>query len=88
MKIRTGTLAIAVAIGLLIATQPAGAAVPASVSDTFDSILSKPLYAHSTWGWSVRDAATGETLYEHNSQLQFVPGSIIKSYSSAAVLDA
>jgi D-alanyl-D-alanine carboxypeptidase/D-alanyl-D-alanine-endopeptidase (penicillin-binding protein 4) len=88
MKIRTGTLTVAVAIGLLIGTQPAGAAVPASVSDTFDSILSKPLYAHSTWGWSVRDAATGETLYEHNSQLQFVPGSIIKSYSSAAVLDA
>jgi serine-type D-Ala-D-Ala carboxypeptidase/endopeptidase (penicillin-binding protein 4) len=86
--IRTGTLTIAVAIGLLFGAQHAGAAVPASVSDTFDSIVSKPLYANSTWGWSVRDAATGETLYEHNAQLQFVPGSIIKSYVSAAVLDA
>jgi D-alanyl-D-alanine carboxypeptidase/D-alanyl-D-alanine-endopeptidase (penicillin-binding protein 4) len=73
---------------VLFAAQPAGAAVPASVSNTFNSIVSKPLYAHSTWGWSVRDLATGETLYESNSERQFIPGSTIKAYVSAAVLHA
>jgi PBP4 family serine-type D-alanyl-D-alanine carboxypeptidase len=80
---------LAVAFGaVLFAAQPADAAPPPSVTNTFDSIVSKPLYAHSTWGWSVRDTATGETLYESNPQLQFVPGSIIKSYVAAAVLQA
>lgn len=73
---------------MLLAAQPAAAEVPASVTEAFDSVTSEPRYANSTWGWDVVDVATGETLYQRNANLQFVPGSIIKDYAAATVLDA
>ena len=81
-----GALIVSVLISLFGA-QPAVADVPASVTASFDSVTSNPRYANSTWGWDVVDVATGETLYQRNPNLQFVPGSIIKNYAAATVLD-
>ncbi len=75
-------------VGAIASAQPAAAAVPASVTETFESITSDPRYANSTWGWDVVDVATGETVYQRNANLQFVPGSIIKDYTGASALDA
>ena len=71
---------------LLVPAAPGSAQVPPSVSAAFDEVVAGPLYPNSTWGWHVVDTATGETLYERNAGLQFIPGSIIKDYASAAVL--
>lgn len=82
---RCATLVAATGI-LLLAASPASAAVPTSVAETFDSVTGNPRYANSTWGWEVVDVATGETLAQRNTNQQFVPGSIIKDYTAAAVL--
>ena len=71
---------------LLVPAAPGSAQVPASVSAAFDKVVAGPLYPNSTWGWHVVDTATGETLYQRNAGLQFIPGSIIKDYAAAAVL--
>ncbi|HEX6116217.1 MAG TPA: D-alanyl-D-alanine carboxypeptidase/D-alanyl-D-alanine-endopeptidase [Solirubrobacterales bacterium] len=84
---RRGALILTTAASLF-AAQTAAAEVPASVSETFESVTSNPRYEHSTWGWDVVDMATGETLYQHNANLEFVPGSIIKVYAAATVLNA
>jgi serine-type D-Ala-D-Ala carboxypeptidase/endopeptidase (penicillin-binding protein 4) len=81
------TLIVSVVLSLF-AAQHATAQVPASVTETFDSITSNPRYADSTWGWQIVDVATGELVYQRNANQQFVPGSIIKDYTAAAVLDA
>lgn len=86
-SLRRGALIFTVAAAL-VAAPTAAAEPPDSVTETFESVTSHPRYAHSTWGWDVVDMATGETLYEHNANLEFVPGSIIKVYASATVLEA
>jgi len=86
-KSRLG-VALIVAVSICaFSSQPAAADVPPSVSDTFDEVISDPLYENSTWGWDVVDVATGETLTQRNANLQYDPGSIIKDYTAAAVLD-
>ena len=82
------TLTVSVTAGVLLAAQPAPAEVPASVTAAFDAVTGQARYANSTWGWDVVDMATGESLYRRNANEQFVPGSIIKDYAAAAVLQA
>lgn len=85
---RRGATLIAAIAAALIAPPAATAQVPSSVAETFESVVSEPRYANSTWGWDVVDVATGESLYGRNANLGFVPGSIIKDYTAATVLDA
>lgn len=63
-------------------------AMPASVAGTIAQITSQPRYAHSTWGFSVIERATGEVLFEQSSDKLFVPGSILKTFSTATALEA
>lgn len=51
------------------------------------TIMEKPLYAHTTWGYKVVDLATGQVLAENNAGQLFTPGSTVKLFSTAAALD-
>ncbi len=66
----------------------AGNDVPASLAQTIAAIQAKPLYAHSTFGIFLADRTTGATLIDRLGEGMYVPGSIMKTYSTAAVLDA
>lgn len=52
------------------------------------SIMQQPKYAHSLWGIYVKDAETGQVLYDLNSKKFFLPASTTKLFSSAALLHA
>ena len=65
-----------------------GADVPAEVTNAIEGVVSKDAYRHSTWGVTALDEATGEVLVDLNSETMFVPGSIVKTISSAGVLEA
>ena len=65
-----------------------GPEVPADVAKALADVLDKELYDHSTWAVYVEDEATGEVLVDHNGQLLFVTGSIMKTLSTAGVLEA
>jgi D-alanyl-D-alanine carboxypeptidase/D-alanyl-D-alanine-endopeptidase (penicillin-binding protein 4) len=60
----------------------------ASLRDAIAAITSKNRYAESTWGYSVMDLTTGEVLLAAASEKMFVPGSILKTHSTATVLNA
>lgn len=60
----------------------------ASLRDAIAAITSQSRYAQSTWGYSVMDLTTGEVLLAESSEKMFVPGSILKAYSTATVLKA
>jgi D-alanyl-D-alanine carboxypeptidase/D-alanyl-D-alanine-endopeptidase (penicillin-binding protein 4) len=62
--------------------------VPANLIEMIARVTSQPRYRRSTWGFSVADLATGEVLYEQNADKMFVPGSIMKNYSTATALEA
>lgn len=59
-----------------------------SLRDAIAAITSKSRYAQSTWGYSVVDLDTGKVLLAEASEKMFVPGSILKTYSAATVLNA
>ena len=65
-----------------------GSSAPKSVDDTIAQVTSKPAYAHSRWGIIVEDPSTGEKLIERDSAGMFVPGSIMKVYSTSSALKA
>jgi D-alanyl-D-alanine carboxypeptidase/D-alanyl-D-alanine-endopeptidase (penicillin-binding protein 4) len=60
--------------------------VPASVTQTIASVIGKPVYAHSNWGVVVKDQTTGQTLIDQNGAKMYVPGSIMKTYSTGTAL--
>jgi D-alanyl-D-alanine carboxypeptidase/D-alanyl-D-alanine-endopeptidase (penicillin-binding protein 4) len=62
----------------------ATSATPKRVSDTIAQIMAKPGYAHSHWGMLVQDLSTGEKLLDLSSAKMFLPGSIMKVYSTTA----
>ncbi len=62
--------------------------VPPSVQASVDEVITQPRYANSTWGMQVTDAATGEVVYSSNANQMFVPGSIMKSFTSATALSS
>src|ERR671919_404322 len=62
--------------------------VPLEVAEAIDRVTSQPRYEHSSWGFSVRDLSTGEVLLNQSGEKMFVPGSILKTFSTATVLDS
>ncbi|CAI8761171.1 D-alanyl-D-alanine carboxypeptidase/D-alanyl-D-alanine endopeptidase [Methylocaldum szegediense] len=60
----------------------------AGLRDAITTITSQSRYAQSTWGYSVMDLTTGEVLLAEADEKMFVPGSILKAYSTATVLNA
>jgi D-alanyl-D-alanine carboxypeptidase/D-alanyl-D-alanine-endopeptidase (penicillin-binding protein 4) len=61
--------------------------VRASVAAAIAQIESKPAYDHSIWGIRVADLSTGEVLINQTGETMFVPGSIMKVYSTPTALD-
>jgi len=61
---------------------------PSSFESNLSTITSAPRYMHASWGIIIVDPATGKTLYESNADQMFVPGSTVKLFSSAALLEA
>lgn len=90
------TIGLAVAItaigasgsGLLQASQvEAEAATQSSLQSTLDGILADPRLEGAQVGVVVRDAETGNALYDRNSKGLLIPASNNKLYSSAAALE-
>src|SRR5882672_9863372 len=69
-----------------LGADPSAPPLPDSVAATIAQVQAKPLYSHSAWGLEVRDLATGEVRAAQNSEQLFVPGSIMKTFATAAAL--
>ena len=59
---------------------------PQPLAQVLRKVVSKPLYAHATWGLNVLGAKSGNVLFQHNGQALFVTGSIMKVFSTATAL--
>ncbi|HZN17560.1 MAG TPA: D-alanyl-D-alanine carboxypeptidase/D-alanyl-D-alanine-endopeptidase [Micromonosporaceae bacterium] len=68
------------------AAQPADPAV-AGLTDTIDTLLADPRLAGSQAAVVVRDATTGEVLYNRNGERRLLPASNTKLLTSAAALE-
>jgi D-alanyl-D-alanine carboxypeptidase/D-alanyl-D-alanine-endopeptidase (penicillin-binding protein 4) len=89
--VRGFSIASATAIALLgavwlAARAPAATPVPPQVQATIDQVQSQPRYEDSFWGLHVMDQETGEVLIEQLPNKLFVPGSIMKTFTTSAVL--
>ncbi|GAA1613223.1 D-alanyl-D-alanine carboxypeptidase/D-alanyl-D-alanine-endopeptidase [Kribbella sancticallisti] len=89
--------AVAATAGLLSQSggalgQTAGTAAPAAVQATplqqqLDALLADSRFQGSQVGLVVRDATTGETLYDRNGATRLLPASNTKLFSSAAAME-
>jgi D-alanyl-D-alanine carboxypeptidase/D-alanyl-D-alanine-endopeptidase (penicillin-binding protein 4) len=61
--------------------------MPASVATAISNVVSKPAYAHSRLAVAVFDLSTGERLIDRDASKMFVPGSIMKTFSTSAALE-
>jgi D-alanyl-D-alanine carboxypeptidase/D-alanyl-D-alanine-endopeptidase (penicillin-binding protein 4) len=68
------------------AADPPTPPAPPAVAETLARIQARPLYAQSGFGVDVRDLATGEVLLAQNSDKLFDPGSVMKTFATAAAL--
>lgn len=72
-------------IGLIIGTLPLCAReIPSKITTRME----KPRYQHSLWGLYVKNSATGEVIYDLNSEKMMLPASTTKMFSVAALLSA
>jgi len=62
--------------------------VPRALLQTIARVQGQPRYWHGTWGIAVADLATGEVLLDQSGGKLFVPGSVMKTYATAAALAA
>ena len=81
-------LALASAPASVSATAPESATAPDTLDlvQRIDSVLAEPPLDGIHWGVLLVDAATGETLYDRNGHLRFVPASNVKIPVTAAAL--
>ena len=68
---------------LLVSSNVWGGTFSGKISDIADS----PGIRNSSWGLSVKDAATGKVIAERNPRLNLVPASILKVLVTAAALE-
>jgi D-alanyl-D-alanine carboxypeptidase/D-alanyl-D-alanine-endopeptidase (penicillin-binding protein 4) len=61
--------------------------VPSEMTDAIEEVTSQSRYERSFWGFSIKDLDTGEVLLDRSSAKLFVPGSILKTFSTATALD-
>jgi D-alanyl-D-alanine carboxypeptidase/D-alanyl-D-alanine-endopeptidase (penicillin-binding protein 4) len=86
---RFALVLVAAAIAAGVAAGPAAAQpVPPQVAATIQQVQSKPLYDRSFWGLRVVDQRTGEVLINQLPDKLFVPGSIMKTFTTSAMLGA
>ncbi|MGI8418312.1 MAG: D-alanyl-D-alanine carboxypeptidase/D-alanyl-D-alanine endopeptidase [Nakamurella sp.] len=96
-----GLVAVAASGAMIFALAPApatdaGGQVTIAAADTaqsqadltskLDNLLADPRYNGSQVGLEVRDATTGETLYDHNGNERLLPASNMKLFTSTAAL--
>lgn len=55
---------------------------------SMQKIMQLDKYRHANWGVYAKDSATGEVIYDYNSNQLFLPGSTTKIFSVAALLQA
>ncbi|MFC7622654.1 D-alanyl-D-alanine carboxypeptidase/D-alanyl-D-alanine-endopeptidase [Microlunatus sp. GCM10028923] len=82
-------IAAVIMVGLVI-TQSAGpsTAEPGTpLSERLDALLADPVYDGSQVALLVRDAATGETLYDRNGGQRMLPASNTKLFTSTAAME-
>jgi D-alanyl-D-alanine carboxypeptidase/D-alanyl-D-alanine-endopeptidase (penicillin-binding protein 4) len=60
----------------------------ADLQAAIDAIASSERLAHADFGFAVLDATTGEVLFDDGGDTLFVPGSIMKSFTTATLLEA
>jgi D-alanyl-D-alanine carboxypeptidase/D-alanyl-D-alanine-endopeptidase (penicillin-binding protein 4) len=84
---RAAVLALLAALTLAQGTFATAEDIPASVAAAITAVTSQPIYAHSTLGIRLADLATGEVLIDRTGNAMFVPGSIMKTYSTSTALD-
>jgi D-alanyl-D-alanine carboxypeptidase/D-alanyl-D-alanine-endopeptidase (penicillin-binding protein 4) len=89
---RRGALPIAflalLAVPACNSASSGNASMPANVAAAIANVISKPAYAHSRLAVVVEDISTGEKLVDRDAGKMFVPGSIMKTYSTSAALEA
>jgi D-alanyl-D-alanine carboxypeptidase/D-alanyl-D-alanine-endopeptidase (penicillin-binding protein 4) len=68
------------------ASSPSAPSIPTKVQDAITNVVSKPAYAHSRLAVAVFDLSTGARLIDRDAGKMFVPGSIMKTYSTSAAL--
>lgn len=80
--------AAAAVLALLLAAATAAAqqAGPATVAGRIEAILSRDAASRIHWGVLARDLASGEILFERNSEKLFVPASNVKLLTAALAL--
>ncbi|NJN59976.1 MAG: D-alanyl-D-alanine carboxypeptidase/D-alanyl-D-alanine-endopeptidase [Leptolyngbyaceae cyanobacterium SL_5_9] len=59
---------------------------PVQLANELQAIATRPEFQRSRWGISIQTLATGETLYEQESQRYFIPASTAKLLTTAAAL--
>ena len=69
------------------APERAAAQADPALSAALDDLLTDPAFDGSQVGLVVRDAATGETLYDHDGADRLLPASNAKLFTSTAALD-
>lgn len=81
---RPAALVASVALYLLVAG-PAGAqpAPPRRIAE----VMARPEFAHAAWGMEFVDLQSGRTLFAHNRNQLFVPGSTTKVVTMATALE-
>jgi serine-type D-Ala-D-Ala carboxypeptidase/endopeptidase (penicillin-binding protein 4) len=57
-----------------------------NLNSVLDPIVNAPTFDKGKWGILVQSLATGQTLYEHNSELSLIPASNIKLLTTAAAV--
>jgi D-alanyl-D-alanine carboxypeptidase/D-alanyl-D-alanine-endopeptidase (penicillin-binding protein 4) len=67
---------------------PNSSSIPSNVTSAIETVLAKPAYAHSRLAALVVDRTTGDVLLDRDAGKMFVPGSIMKTFSTTAALKA
>jgi len=78
----------AIVVGLVgcAASRSSAGALPTPVAERMGVLLGEPPFNRVHWGLLVADAESGQTVYQHNSDLLFIPGSNMKVPVAASAL--
>jgi D-alanyl-D-alanine carboxypeptidase/D-alanyl-D-alanine-endopeptidase (penicillin-binding protein 4) len=77
----------AVAAALALAVWPSMAATQPAPPRRIAEVMARPDFAHASWGMEFYDLQSGRTVFAHNRQQLFVPGSTTKVVTMATALE-
>jgi D-alanyl-D-alanine carboxypeptidase/D-alanyl-D-alanine-endopeptidase (penicillin-binding protein 4) len=73
------------AVSLMVSAEGEG---QEALPEKMVKIMQQPKYQHANWGILAKDIETGKILFDLNSDQLFIPGSVTKLYSVAAILQS